>query len=385
MSEAISLIKIFAASPGDVTEERGTLGRVIQKLNLTIGPLINVRLELVRWETHVYPDVGLDAQDVVNRQLLDDADIFIGMLWRRFGTPTGRAESGTEEEFERALHRKRAGGTIKIMMYFKDTPLQPSQIDPLQLERVQKFKARVATEGGLHWSFLDRFDELVELHIARYLQELHNRSGMLSRGVERHSEAQSSTEQEVYSDDGLLEQEEGYRRHFTRLVGVQTRINEALHDLGERMSERANEMNDAVEGGHRANSLAVNSITQRTAEDLIEFVNRIELEVPLFANEFETGIAIFIRNFTVSRDVSPDGQAEIAQVATEVTAVITNIDAARTAVKALRSAALRLPRLTVTLNRARRRTIAVLDRLISEFDAVEMLMQEVETILSGVE
>jgi hypothetical protein len=30
-------------------------------------------------------------------------DLFVGIMWRRFGTPTGVAGSGTEQEFDHAL------------------------------------------------------------------------------------------------------------------------------------------------------------------------------------------------------------------------------------------------------------------------------------------
>ena len=57
---------------------------------------------------------------VINRQLPDDCDIFLGVMWARFGTATPRAGSGTEEEFERALTRHQANSrSVMILFYFK--------------------------------------------------------------------------------------------------------------------------------------------------------------------------------------------------------------------------------------------------------------------------
>ena len=73
-------IRIFVASPGDVQVERNALARVIEEVNVTISaiaPEKNIGLELVRWETHVHPGLGRDAQEVVNQQV-PDYDIFIG-------------------------------------------------------------------------------------------------------------------------------------------------------------------------------------------------------------------------------------------------------------------------------------------------------------------
>src|SRR5437870_2760491 len=74
-------IRIFVASPGDVQSERDQLVKVVRELNLTIGaiaPEKNVVLELVRWETHVHPGLGSDAQKVVNSQI-GEYDIFVGL------------------------------------------------------------------------------------------------------------------------------------------------------------------------------------------------------------------------------------------------------------------------------------------------------------------
>src|ERR1700756_3440394 len=93
------VLVVFLASPSDLEPERSRLEEVIRELNVTWTRTLGVRLELVSWETHGYPGVGADPQDVLNRQLPNDYDIFIGLMWTKFGTPTGRAGSGTEEEF----------------------------------------------------------------------------------------------------------------------------------------------------------------------------------------------------------------------------------------------------------------------------------------------
>src|SRR5450759_4663688 len=97
MSEQVQKIRIFVASPGDVGKEREGLKDVVQELNTTIAPYKGLALELVKWETHATPNMGR-AQGVINSQL-GEYDIFVGLMWKRFGTPTGKAEYGTEEEF----------------------------------------------------------------------------------------------------------------------------------------------------------------------------------------------------------------------------------------------------------------------------------------------
>ena len=88
--------RVFVASPRDVSAEREALERVVTEVNQTHGVPLGYSIELWRWETHATPDGGR-PQDVINAQL-PEFDVFIGILWRRFGTPTGVAGSGTAED-----------------------------------------------------------------------------------------------------------------------------------------------------------------------------------------------------------------------------------------------------------------------------------------------
>jgi hypothetical protein len=87
---------VFVASPGDVLEERDVVSVIVEELRRILGELRQVDLETVRWETHGWPDVGADAQDVINREI-GQFDILVGVMCRRFGTPTKRGDSGTIE------------------------------------------------------------------------------------------------------------------------------------------------------------------------------------------------------------------------------------------------------------------------------------------------
>ena len=66
MANSVTLLKVFVASPDDVSAERDQLEDVINELNLTIGKTLGLRLELVRWETNAFPGMGIDSQEVIN-------------------------------------------------------------------------------------------------------------------------------------------------------------------------------------------------------------------------------------------------------------------------------------------------------------------------------
>jgi hypothetical protein len=173
--------RLFNASPGDVADERVALAEiVIPELRRILGAFAaigsgkEIELEAVRWETHSWPDVGADAQDVINRQLTG-FDIFLGIMWKRFGTPTKRAGSGTGEEFERAFELYSRYGVPRIMFYFRTTAFYPQSSEDIdQFRRVFEFKERLEKLGVRYWEYeqpID-FERYVREHLIRQILDL---------------------------------------------------------------------------------------------------------------------------------------------------------------------------------------------------------------------
>jgi len=144
------VLKVFVASPDDVAEERNTLAKLLADINDVLAyltPEKGLSLELVRYETHSYPDIGA-PQEVINREIPVDYDIFIGIMWKRAGTPTATAPSGTIEEFNRACERRKQGSLPRIMFYFCDQPIPvPTATELQQLVEVVKFRSQLASQG----------------------------------------------------------------------------------------------------------------------------------------------------------------------------------------------------------------------------------------------
>ena len=100
MSDQVKLVKIVLASPGDVQAERDALPGIIEELNHGVARDRKLRLELTRWETDAYPGFHPEGpQGLIDPILsIDACDVLIGIFWKRFGTPTRDAQSGTEHE-----------------------------------------------------------------------------------------------------------------------------------------------------------------------------------------------------------------------------------------------------------------------------------------------
>lgn len=101
------VLAVFLASPTDVAEEREIAAGVVDAFNKQLGPYLGWNIELRRWED-LKPGYGR-PQGIINSDV-DSCNLFIGLLWERWGQPTGAYSSGFYEEFERALARRQAGG-----------------------------------------------------------------------------------------------------------------------------------------------------------------------------------------------------------------------------------------------------------------------------------
>jgi DNA-binding XRE family transcriptional regulator len=93
-----------------------------------------VVLRSLWWEMDAVPGLGVDAQSVLNRQLVDNADILVALFHSRLGAPTARSASGTGEEIDRAVNRG-----IPVHVYFAEMPY-PYAVDSLELDRLRTFR-----------------------------------------------------------------------------------------------------------------------------------------------------------------------------------------------------------------------------------------------------
>jgi uncharacterized protein DUF4062 len=167
----MSKLRIFIASPGDVKEEREIVSHVVQEISRMFGEAFEVELEPVLWETHAWPDVGDDAQDVINKEI-GEYDVLVGIMWQRFGTPTNRASSGTGEEFQRAYNYFKEYQRPKIMFYFRSTPFYTTDLSGIaQFKKVIQFRKSLEQLGVLFWEYDTplQFERNVREHLIRQI------------------------------------------------------------------------------------------------------------------------------------------------------------------------------------------------------------------------
>lgn len=385
MGETIPQLTVFVASPSDVGDERDALEEVIRELNQTLPTTLGIRLELVRWETHTLPELGSDPQAVVNKQIEDNYDIFIGILWARFGTPTPQADSGTLEEFERAYQRyQQNSDNIRIMLYFKEADVPYAQIDPDQFASVRKFRERVSKEG-IYQTFktLDDLKRLLRIHLTRQAHGWGRTWGTerKPRSPELTPKTASGEQRGGDSEDGeegILDLIELADDSSVKLGRVAGRMTEGMELLMENMRGSTREVKSLRKGGAQIDPRAAKRVVNKAAKHLEEFAQEMRNEVSSFSSEFSNFARAITGAVAHAGDLGEVDKKAMASARKNSQELADVLRTSRTQLKGLRTEVNNLPKLTGTLIRAKRRTVGTLDELDDEFYKAIKLMDEVD-------
>lgn len=136
MQSTIRILKVFLASPGDVKPERAAAEELVVDMNKQLRSL-GWQIILYMWED-VVPGFGR-PQEIINENV-DECAVFVGLLWEKWGQQTGKYTSGFEEEFERALARRKATGEPEIWLVFKAVTADKIKDPGPELSKVLGFR-----------------------------------------------------------------------------------------------------------------------------------------------------------------------------------------------------------------------------------------------------
>lgn len=161
-TEQLTLLKLVFCGPSDVEKEILIGKEIVDQWNQRHGEARGLWIKHHHWKTDTYPDLSDRAQNIPNRQLIDKSKILVAVFWSRFGTPTGIADSGTQEEILRAANLGR-----KVMVYFSDLEPKPANAENRQLDLLWQFRQALRSRG-ICWPFSSRdaFRKLFENHLA---------------------------------------------------------------------------------------------------------------------------------------------------------------------------------------------------------------------------
>lgn len=168
MLKHLITLSTFVASPDDVIEERNIVRQTINEINDYYKEW-GYALEFCGWEDCL-PERGR-PQGIINK-LIDDCEIFVGIMGARFGSPTGEADSGTEEEFRHAYKLWQVKGKPIILFYFKKISDIPDAQKDEQLKKVIEFKNEIKKTGLIkEYNDLDDFKQQIRAHLRKIISD----------------------------------------------------------------------------------------------------------------------------------------------------------------------------------------------------------------------
>ncbi|MFL5626421.1 MAG: site-specific integrase [Ktedonobacteraceae bacterium] len=176
-------LRVVVASPGDVKPERDVVKVVATELNQDIAAEYGLYIRISRWETDAFPGFHAEGpQGLIDLVLqIEDCDLLIGIFWKRFGTPTADAKSGTEHEFRKAYEAWKRNKRPQIMIYFNQKPYTPtSRAEIDQWGQVLDFKSDFPQEGlWCTYNSKIEFEKLLRQHLTQFIRRISKTDGVL--------------------------------------------------------------------------------------------------------------------------------------------------------------------------------------------------------------
>jgi hypothetical protein len=165
MSYLANVYKVMIASPNDVISERNIVREILYEWNVINSDKSKMVLLPIGWETHSTPSMGDNPQSIINKQILKDCDLLVGIFWTRVGTATDSYASGTIEEIEEHIITGKPE-----MLYFSNSPVHPDSVDNNQYSQLKEFKKSCQSRGLYETfsnvnEFKDKFFRQLQLKI----------------------------------------------------------------------------------------------------------------------------------------------------------------------------------------------------------------------------
>jgi hypothetical protein len=207
MANTRKVVQIFLASPGDLQTERQTAKAVVDAFNKRWADWFDIQIELIGWED-TFKRFGR-PQAQINLDL-DRCEAFVGVMWRKWGTPPGGSyTSGFEEEFERALKSRKKSARPEMTLFFKRIDDEFLKDQGPDLKKVLAFRQRVIDEQQILFHDFDAakdFEDKLTDWLTHYIKHL-----------KRREDTNSVTEERAVSAEGGAKKTETQSTGYTPL------------------------------------------------------------------------------------------------------------------------------------------------------------------------
>ena len=415
MSRRLTQLTLFASSTSEAAAEVSALRKVIEGLNKLLESTHAITLRMLAWPDDIRPGVNTDAQSEINRQVAG-YDIYLGLLGTRFGTPTPRGESGTQEEFEAALSRFSSDTTsVRLLFYFKKSlvGINPYELDVEGLQKVQRFRDNIKARGVLSRDFdnTEDFIDLVKTHVVDLIAKewrseterwapadapaqppalvreqpragLDTTSGDAARPKSRASESKKSAppdEDDLEDADedglGLLDHVENLHSVTKAMTVTFESMSKHIKLVGEKISKRAKEIEEVQQSQAKARTAdgatqqldvaRLKNIINGAADDVMEFVGDLAQDVDAYRVDNRVMLSELRGMLEVRREFNSGKDNDYEDLKT-FRNLIETMKTVKGQVGGFQKSIQEAPALTGKFKNARRRGVSMLGELIAE-------------------
>lgn len=353
MARTLYQLTIFVSGPSTVEAEKAALRVVVDEINRRSEKTHAVTLRVVGWPDDIRPGVNTDPQTEIGHQIGSDFDIYVGILGSRFGTPTARGGSGTEQEFEEALSRfQKDSSAVRLLFYFKRDAEDPFSVDLSQLQKVRDFRQSLGGRGVLYRDVRDtaEFTKLVREHLdsliidewrdnkwSEAVPSLPARAPDSSLQVIRSAQTEPALDSSVaqHDDDelGVLDYAAAFQDASDAIVAVMNAISKETERVGDETRARSSEtdlINEELEkqkaiGGSRAQQQFVaqaRATVDRAARNLEDFTAAMTPNVEQFRTQNRAFFDNMRRAFQAGAELGPRDVTEDREALAKLIPVI---------------------------------------------------------------
>lgn len=370
-----------------MAEEREITIEICNELNLDRGRREGFVVNPLLWETHSRPSAGPSPQEAIFRDIGESYDIFVGFIGHKFGTPTKNAGSGTEEEFDRAYASYSSGKSIEIMFYFRDPQTAPGKIAAVELLKVEKFKEKISSKGVKYGSYTsaDEFKTLLHRHLSSAITSIlepRPQDGRVSNSLVRteNDPLRNWNSVEGFEDDGLDDLVLEATERFEQFGEAANEIGAAVGKLAGNFTALTTQISEASQLGAGERQVVGRRLLDRTSFHMDSYSKRVVEQLPFMHESMSSGLDAIRRAVVISKEdgLSTDtDKAELTKTLEDLRPIIVQ---GISQVDSFNAAVASFPRLSSSLNRAKRRMVAVNADIVEFFQRcvsqIDLLLEE---------
>ena len=385
--------------------ERVALGKVVEELNRMLDKAHKITLKMISWPDDFRPGVNEDPQSELNQQLQSHYDIYIGVLGSRFGTPTARAGSGTEEEFQLAISRFLQDTTsVRVFFYFKRANLDPLTIDTEQLQKVQKFRAGFPEQGVVYMDFKNtaNFVEMVKKHLWNLITDEWQNNAWQSvklptiasnskKDVSENEDTENQVQDEnesitelVKETENVVEEEVGYfdliEEFYKAVDSMTSKMGEMAKyttQIGEQFTAHTDAANELMEkygnkpkvGGSREAQKYLSKakdVIDGVANALDSYTTKMTPNISALKTDLSVMLTRFRDAYKFAKEQLETPEEQKQQDIAALTKFVETMDSVVDQITGFQETLRNIPALTTKFKKAQRHAAAVLGELIAE-------------------